>query len=61
MADRVLPKWAHEKLLGQTIKGVSETAPHSVTLYFSDGDALTLTAMPFNSGVLDAQFVEDCQ
>ena len=57
MDDPVLPIWARESLIGKTIESVSEEAPHTLLLKFSGGDSLTLTAMPFKDGVLDASLV----
>ncbi len=57
MDENILPEWARSALLGKTIESVTEDAHHSLTLSFSDGDSLTVTAMPFKDGVLDASLV----
>jgi hypothetical protein len=37
---------------------VSEIHPHTLSLTFSDGASLTLVAMLFRQGTLDAHYIE---
>ncbi len=57
MDEPVLPEWAKKSLIGKTIEGVSDTAPHSLSLKFTDGDSLHMAAMPSKDGMLDASLV----
>jgi len=57
MSEPILPDWARQSLIGKTIESVSEDAPHALRLYFRGGDSLTVTAMSFEGGVLDASMV----
>lgn len=56
--DFVIPAFAKKLLPGLTISKVTEDAPHTLTLEFTDGSVLTATAMPFKEPELDVSFVE---
>ena len=56
--DFVIPSFAKNILPGLTVKNVTENAPHTFQLEFTDGSVLVVTAMPFKSPELDVIFVE---
>ena len=54
----VLPQWAKDLLIGQTVASVSEVFPHTLSLKFSNGTFLSVTGMSFADGTIDASVIE---
>ncbi|MFM2390746.1 MAG: hypothetical protein RLZZ437_2301 [Pseudomonadota bacterium] len=52
-----IPPFAASKLPGKTVKSVSESFPHHVSIEFTDGAVISFTAMPFKDGIIDVGYV----
>ncbi len=61
MNDSILPLWAKAKLKGSIISEIVEDQTYAISIVMTNGDVLSITAMPFSEPELDAQFIEDAR